>query len=122
MRWLAQTLEARYPGVEFLVQDRLVWRFPEGSGISMPSGPPDTMSGLILRAGRPSMWSRVRDGAGTAFILAPLSSDALSRLVPGLGNVTLLSERASGPEPQPAPAGWARFAECRRRQAGSTWK
>jgi sigma-B regulation protein RsbU (phosphoserine phosphatase) len=70
------------------------------------------------------MWSRVRDVAGTALILAPLSSDVLSRLVPNLGNVTLLPAAVSGPGPQPGPRrspGAAGQSRVRRIPPAASW-
>ncbi|MCC7176097.1 MAG: SpoIIE family protein phosphatase [Bryobacterales bacterium] len=109
MRWLSHNLQERYPGVEFLVSNRGAWRFPEETALALPAGGSGNARGVVLRDGRPHIWSREGAAAGVAVVTAPLSKQVLSRLVPGLGDVTLLAAPLNGTARRPGssrrPAG-----------------
>jgi phosphoserine phosphatase RsbU/P len=93
LRWMAPYFQQRFPGLEFLVRDRNEFRYPPQTTIRAPNPGWKQESGLVLRQGRVYLLVYVRSSDAEATFLAPVTRDVLSRLVPGLGDVSLLVPR-----------------------------
>jgi hypothetical protein len=85
-------------------------RFPDVQVVSTP-GYPDT-SGLILKNGRLYSWAHaVRNGRDVTLI-APITHDFLVGLIPGLGDVLVLSRSGSL---RRLVSKWSQSGHCPRR-------
>jgi sigma-B regulation protein RsbU (phosphoserine phosphatase) len=89
----------RFPGLEILIGGPGERRYPEDAGIAPAPGWGEA-GGAVVQAGRLHLWARVVRDNLEVTLLAPLTSDTLSGMVPNLGEVVYrdLSRK------QPAPA------------------
>jgi sigma-B regulation protein RsbU (phosphoserine phosphatase) len=79
--------ERFFPTSAILVRDSAEYRYPASASIaSPPAGWKDT-SGIIVKDGQLYSWANVISGATQVVIMAPLSQEFLSNLVPGIGQV-----------------------------------
>ena len=98
-------LQARYPGVEITVQGDQPWQFPAVVAIDPPKANWPENTGLVIRDGLLSGWTRlVRDGRMIS-ITFPVTREFLGELAPGLGDTNILDglkpARASLLHPSP---------------------
>lgn len=92
VRWLARYFRTRLPGFEMLARVHGAdFRQPETASISWPPPGWRQASGLVLKNGSFYLWAHMGEGESELVMLAPLSREALSRMVPGLGDVSLVS-------------------------------
>jgi len=83
-------LQARYPGVEITVEGDEPWQFPSKAAINPPPAAWPENTGLILKGGLLSGWTRiVRDGR-TITVAFPITREFLGELAPGLGETNIL--------------------------------
>ena len=92
-------LQARYPGVEITVEGESPWQFPAKVAIHPPPADWPENTGLVIKDGLLSGWTRiVRDGR-TISVTFPITREFLGELLPGLGETNILeglsSSRAS---------------------------
>lgn len=92
-------LQARYPGVEITVEGDQPWQFPAKVAIHPPPAAWPENTGLVIKDGLLSGWTRiVRDGR-TISVTFPITREFLGELLPGLGETNILeglsSSRAS---------------------------
>jgi phosphoserine phosphatase RsbU/P len=89
---IAPMIRSRFANFELLVsgEDEDV-RFPEGNQVAPPPEGWKNSSGLVRRDKRVYAWAHVTGNGGEVTLMVPLTHDALSSLVPGLGDVNLLN-------------------------------
>ncbi|HEY1758999.1 MAG TPA: SpoIIE family protein phosphatase [Bryobacteraceae bacterium] len=89
----------RFPGIEILLREGgQPIRYPEeATEASIP--PPvegwKPTSGVLVRDGKNYLWSYAKTAAGDVTVMAPLTREFLSQLVPNLGQVDIGEEKAS---------------------------
>jgi sigma-B regulation protein RsbU (phosphoserine phosphatase) len=91
LRRLATFLEERHPGLEVLVTGQAEQRYPDTSSLALP---PDQFSGavgVVERGGEFFGWANMSGKSGRAVLVFPLSRSFLSQLVPGLGEVSIVT-------------------------------
>lgn len=93
----------RFPGLEILIEDPAPHRYPSGAAIEPPKGWGEA-EGALVKNGRLYAWERAVRGPVTATVMAPLTPEILSELVPGLGDVNYreLVETAPGQNRDPS--------------------
>jgi phosphoserine phosphatase RsbU/P len=74
---------------EALVTGPQPFRYPAGSKLELPPDGWNDYTGIVYKGNEPYLVALVHDGAIRAEILAPLTSDAVTSLVPGLGTFQL---------------------------------
>jgi sigma-B regulation protein RsbU (phosphoserine phosphatase) len=96
-----------FPATEILVRDGGEYHYPPTSTISAPPSGWKDANGIIVKDTQLYSWAFVRSGTTEVAIMAPLSQDFLSNLLPGIGQVNFrdFSESAGGL--RSAPAGTA---------------
>ena len=85
-------LRRGFPTFEMLVTGEQEFRFPPESTLSAPPEPWKNASGLITKmdggSERLFAWAHSEQGGNEVTILAPITSELLSGLVPGIGDIT----------------------------------
>lgn len=89
-RRLAPFYQDRYPGLELFVRNGREWRFPENASITAPPPGHAETAGLLRKAGQSYLWANARSGSAVAVVMEPLTREVLNRLVPNLGDVSLV--------------------------------
>ena len=84
-------LESLFPNVEVLINDDIVYHYPEGSHLSPPPAAWKDDSGLIIKDARLHSWAHVKRGNTEVTLIAPITSDLLPELAPDIGEVFLVS-------------------------------
>ena len=96
-------IRSRFPVFEMRISGRTETRYPPDSNLQPPSAWPDAQ-GLVVKDGRAFAWVHAAAGGDELTLLAPITHDLLSQLVPGLGDVDLIGYTApakqSGVPPQ----------------------
>lgn len=97
MRRFAELLYAdRFPGMEMMLRTGSnIERFPRNGSFPPPTEKWGNTSGLIRKDGEFYVWSHVKLVNGDFTVVAPLSREYLSNLVPDLGVVQILLLRPS---------------------------
>jgi sigma-B regulation protein RsbU (phosphoserine phosphatase) len=86
-----------FPATEILVRDGGESHYPESSTISAPPAGWKDVNGIVVKDGRLYSWANARSGGTEVAIMAPLSREFLSNLLPGIGQVNLdFSESLGG--------------------------
>lgn len=88
-RWMAPYLREKFPGMEMVISGDSTFRFPRNAALQRPAGWGDA-SGLVLKDGALHLWAHVRTQTADVTMLAPITQDALSELVPNLGELSLM--------------------------------
>jgi sigma-B regulation protein RsbU (phosphoserine phosphatase) len=96
-----------FPATEILVSDGGQYRYPAASTIAPPPSGWKDANGIILKDNLLYSWAHARAGGEEATIMAPLSQDFLSKLLPGLGQVNFRDFSESGGGLRSAPSGTA---------------
>ena len=85
-------LRRGFPSFEMLATGEQTFRYPPDSNLSSPPEPWKNASGLITRkdgdSDRLYAWAHSEQGGNEVTILAPITSELLASLVPGIGDVT----------------------------------
>ncbi len=89
-RWMAPYMREAYPGFQMLITGDTPFRFPENASIEQPPEGWKDSSGLLLKGGSLYLWAHVKTMRCEVTLLAPMTQDALSALVPGLGELSLV--------------------------------
>lgn len=105
---IAQQLRATgISSFEALVTGGQIFRYPADSAIQMPPGSWKDFTGIVYKDGQHFLMSLVNSSKNQALILQPLTPEALTQLVPGLGSLrlpqpdTTLPAAASAPQVKP---------------------
>jgi sigma-B regulation protein RsbU (phosphoserine phosphatase) len=81
----------RAPGVEIVITRNGTWHYPEQSRLEHPNVAWGNTRGVVAKDGELYSWIHLEEGARRLTIVAPLSREFLSTLVPDLGEVSVLS-------------------------------
>ena len=85
-------LRRGFPTFEMLATGDLTFRYPPDARLSAPPEPWKNASGLITKkdsnSNRLYAWAHSEQGVNEVTILAPITAELLSDLVPGIGDVT----------------------------------
>jgi sigma-B regulation protein RsbU (phosphoserine phosphatase) len=105
-RWMAPYMRERYPGFEMLITGDTQFRFPQNASIESPPEGWRDHNGLLLKGGSLYLWAHVKTARCEVTLLAPMTQEALSALVPELGELSLVTHRrsAAGQPGRGAPA------------------
>jgi len=85
----APMMRNRFSSFEILVRGRNLMHFPPDSTLDAPPAGWKQADGLVLKGGRLYAWVHAVNGDNDLTLMAPVTHDLLSRLVPGLGDVDL---------------------------------
>ncbi len=88
-RWLAPYFWDRFPGFELLIRDDTTWRYPENATINAPPEAWRDVSGLVLKDHSLYIWAHAIHESTEVTMLAPVTPQSLSSLVPGIGQLAL---------------------------------
>ncbi|MGD0360431.1 MAG: SpoIIE family protein phosphatase [Bryobacteraceae bacterium] len=93
-----------FPATEILVRDGGVYRYPPSSAISAPPPAWKDANGIIVKDAQLYSWANLHSGGTEVVILAPLSQEFLSSLLPGIGQINFrdFSEADGGLRSTPA--------------------
>jgi len=86
----APLIERRFSPFEMRIQGRNDVRFPPGSTLQPPPRAWTEANGLVVKDNRVYAWVHALANGNELTLLAPISHDSLSRLIPGLGDVDLV--------------------------------
>jgi sigma-B regulation protein RsbU (phosphoserine phosphatase) len=94
-----------FPATEILVRDGSgEYRYPASSAISAPPAGWKDASGIIQKDAQLYCWAHLRSGGAEVAIMAPLSQEYLSSLLPGIGLVSFKDFSENGLRSKPAGA------------------
>jgi len=99
-----------FPSTEILLRDAssgVEYRYPESSPISAPPAGWKDATGIVVKDRQVYSWANAQSGQTQVTILAPLTQDFLSSLLPGIGHVNFRDFSESGGGLPSAPAGTA---------------
>jgi sigma-B regulation protein RsbU (phosphoserine phosphatase) len=87
-----------FPVTEILVRDGGEYRYPPSSTVSAPAAGWKDANGIIVKDAQLYSWAHARSGQTEVTIMAPLTREFLSNLLPGIGQVNFrdFSESAGG--------------------------
>lgn len=83
-------IERRFPTFDMRIQGRNDVRFPPSSTLDAPPPAWTEANGLVLKDDKVYAWVHALANGNQLTLLAPLTHDSLSRLIPGLGDVDLV--------------------------------
>ena len=86
---VAPAIESRFPQFEMLITGRTVERYPPQSALMPPPEEWQHANGLVVKDKHAYAWLHERNRGNEITLVAPITHDLLSRLVPGLGDVDL---------------------------------
>ncbi len=92
-RWVAQYLRDRYPGFEMLLGGDRPYRFPQNASIEAPPPGWPESAGLMMKAGQMYLWAHMKSAGAEVTMMVPMTQDALSALVPDLGELSITRRR-----------------------------
>ncbi len=91
-RWIAPFLRERIPGFEMVLSGDASFRYPPSSALQPPPGWGNA-SGLVEKGGAVYLWAHQKSAGAEVTMVAPVTGDSLSELVPNLGELSLLRPR-----------------------------
>ena len=86
----APLIERRFPTFDMLIRGHSEVRFPPGSTLESPPSAWKDEEGLVEKDKKAYAWVHTVANGNELTLLAPITHDSLSRLIPGLGDVDLL--------------------------------
>lgn len=101
LREVSRYFSKRFPGMELLIRDQKEIRIPPDASIVAPPPGWGTVSGILERDHQLYVWAHAEAGDRDVTLLAPLTPEILSGLVPQLGEVTYMTLAEDG-KAQPA--------------------
>ena len=99
----APLIESRFPKFELLIRGKTDIRYPADAHIEPPSPQWPQANGLIVKDNQLYAWAHARMDESEFTLLAPVTHDLLSQLIPGLGDVDLGGPYASQPRQRIVP-------------------
>jgi phosphoserine phosphatase RsbU/P len=87
---MAPLIETRFPQFDLLVQGKTETRYPASSDLQPPPADWQQANGLVVKNNHVYAWVHERSKENQVTLIAPLSHDLLSSLIPGLGDVDLV--------------------------------
>ena len=92
----AEVYEKRFPGIAFVVEEKgKIRRWPKDAAISAPEHLAVNSSGVAALDGRFYAWHYAAKNGAKYLVVAPLSRQFLSGMMPGLGDVYFLQQQFS---------------------------
>jgi sigma-B regulation protein RsbU (phosphoserine phosphatase) len=93
-----------FPATEILVRDGVEFRYPASSTITAPPSGWKDANGIVVKDTQLYSWAHVHSGSTEVAIMAPLSEEFLSGLLPNIGEVNFrdFSESPAGLRSAPA--------------------
>ncbi len=102
---MGETHRRNFPGVILWATEKgASRRWPADAEVSLPDGLPVNASGFAARHGRYYAWAHIASGDKHALVLAPLSRQYLSEIMPGLGDVYFVQREFVPASPDTPPA------------------
>src|SRR5579883_3396071 len=86
----APLIQRRFPDFAMLIQGKNEVRFPAASAVQPPPAGWQEANGLVLKDGKVYAWVHSVANGGELTLLAPVTHDLLSHLIPGLGDIDLV--------------------------------
>jgi sigma-B regulation protein RsbU (phosphoserine phosphatase) len=99
----APLIESRFPKFELLIRGKTDIRYPADAHIEPPSSQWPQANGLIVKDNQLYAWAHARTDENEFTLLAPVTHDLLSQLIPGLGDVDLGGPYARQPRQRTVP-------------------
>jgi len=99
----APMIERRFPSFELLIHGATDVRFPPDSTLTGPPADWPNDNGLVVKDKQLYAWVHERVNGNELTLLAPITHDGLSRLIPGLGDVDLVPYTARSQESHVPP-------------------
>jgi phosphoserine phosphatase RsbU/P len=96
-----------FPTTEILVRDNGEYRYPASATIAAPPAGWKEANGIIVHEAQLHSWANVVTGRTGVTIMAPLTQEFLSNLLPGIGQVDFRDFSESGGRSQRVAAGTA---------------
>jgi sigma-B regulation protein RsbU (phosphoserine phosphatase) len=97
LRRTAEVYEKRFPGIAFVVEEKgKVRRWPDNAAVAAPEHLSLNSSGLAALGGRYYAWHYAAKNGAKCLVVAPLSRQYLSGMMPGLGDVYFLQPELTG--------------------------
>jgi phosphoserine phosphatase RsbU/P len=87
---MAPFITTRFPRFDLLIQGKTETRYPADSTLQPPPGEWPQDSGLIVKDKRVYAWVHERFNQNEITLVAPLTHELLTGLIPGIGDVDLL--------------------------------
>jgi len=87
-------IRSRFPNFELSISGRTAVHYPPNSDLQPPTEWPDA-NGLVVKGGRVYAWVHAAANGSELTLVAPITHDLLSQLVPGLGDVDLIGYTSS---------------------------
>lgn len=85
----APIIQGRFQSFEILIRGKDEMRYPAGSTLAAPPAAWKNADGLVVRGGRVYAWVHALANGNEITMVAPVTHELLSQLVPGLGDVDL---------------------------------
>ncbi len=98
---MAPLIRTRFPQFELLVEGKTETRYPPDSDLEPPPAAWREANGLVVRSKQVYAWVHQRSPEGEVTLMAPLSHELLTSLVPGLGDVDLAPFTLRGSQSPP---------------------
>ncbi|HEY7392197.1 MAG TPA: SpoIIE family protein phosphatase [Bryobacteraceae bacterium] len=98
---MAPLIETRFPHFDLLLEGKTETRYPADSHLKPPPDEWQEANGLVVKNKQVYAWVHDRSKDGEITLMAPLSHDLLTNLVPGLGDVDLAPFTLGGRQSPP---------------------
>jgi phosphoserine phosphatase RsbU/P len=98
---MAPLIKTRFPQFDLLVEGKTETRFPADSHLEPPPAHWQQASGIVVKNKLAYAWVHERSREGEITLMAPLTHDLLTGLVPGLGDVDLAPFTLHGSQSPP---------------------
>lgn len=89
-------LERAFPELNVVIEDGNRVRFPTEPAFEAPPEGWGELTGVVVRDGLLHAWSRAIEGNTEVTLMAPLTTEYLNSLAPGIGDVTILEFSEAG--------------------------
>jgi hypothetical protein len=89
-QWIVPALWHRFSGLEILIRDDSVWRFPQNAAIEPPPSGWGDVSGLVRKKGRLYFWAHAIHDSTEVVMMAPVTQQTLDHLLPIPGDLSLM--------------------------------
>lgn len=84
-------LQSRYPGLQLVILDRELWKFPAEADVPSPAPNWPSGNGLMVRGQKLFGWAHAANGTRSVLAVFPITMEYLGTLAPDIGEVTILN-------------------------------
>ncbi len=106
--WLAPYFWSRYPGMQLVVRDGMISRFPSDAKVDPPPAGWGDTAGLVRKDGALYVWAHAVHDSADITMLVPLTQRLVGELVPNLGEVSFRRDQEGVPPERLAEGGDSR--------------